>query len=506
MTYRWPARFVLTAALAALAAGWAVALETDQFAAWRKPLADSGPAINARIDLEIQLALDDLNRRGEPTTCDDVAAAVRARLEFEIFQPLELWALQSPLVEQSPTRGDEEARFLHQSIYRRSRPWDIAMWMPLSPTIEVGGIRIGTDKLAHFASSGWKYRNAYLRRSRRGETAEQASLGAIRWGILEERSINGSLSSGIFSRSDLEADYAGMRFYLELCGGPDPIVERTDGGWRIRRPYDIRPAVTPEWDESYTLPLYRRGRWKKVRPEIATSCGAIDDPEVRARIDAYRRRDGTTPSERVVAELAREGKLADPAPFSLAAICQQAATLPVAAAPPAPAAASGPPFPPDMPARLLAIERDRERRAFGLWRGAVSYPLSAAASAGAIVTSLPRTHDCRSLCEMRGLTVHLSAGGTGGELAIGWARVFAETGARRRFLATVPLAYGIRGAVMRTWGDAPLSPTTQTLAGAEVALTITRVSFTLGAFVPVGGGEDHEHEHRVFTGSIGFGF
>lgn len=503
MTGQRPVRIVLAAALAALAAGSGGALETDQFAAWRKPLADSGCAINAKIDLEVRLAIDELNRRG-PGTCDDLAAAVNRRLEFEIFQPLELWAVQSPLVEQSPARGDAEARFLHESIYRRSHPWDIAMWMPLSPTIEVGGVRIGTDKLAHFASSGWKYRNAYLRRVRRGETPEQAELGAIRWGILEERSINGSLSSGIFSRSDLEADYAGMRFYLGLCGGPDPVVERSDGRWRIRRPYDIRPEVTPEWDESYMLPIYHSGRWKQVRPEIAASCGALDDLEVRARLESYRRRDGETPSERVVDELAREGKLPDPAPFSLAAICPQAATLPPPAVPPEREAAPGPAFPPAMPERLEAIDQDRARHTFGLWRGAVSHPLSVAATLGALVVSLPRTHDCRSLCEMRGLTVHLSAGVTGGELAVGWARTFAETDSRHRFLANVPLAYGIRGAVMRTWGDSPLDPAAQTLAGVEAALTITRVSFTVGAFVPVGGAP--HHESRVLTGSIGFGF
>jgi hypothetical protein len=165
---------------------------------------------------------------------------------------------------------------------------------------------------------------------------------------------------------------------------------------------------------------------------------------------------------------------------------------------------SGPPFPPEMSAALLAIDRDRERRAFGLWRAAVSYPLSAAGSLGALVTSLPRTHDCRSLCELRGMTVHLSAGLTGGELALGWARVFAETGARRRLLATVPLAYGVRGALIRTWRHSPLDPAAQTLAGIEAALTITRVSFTLGAFVPVGGGP--HHERRALAGSIGFGF
>jgi hypothetical protein len=494
----------LAAALAGLAAGGAAALETDQFAAWRRPLRDSGTAVNARIDLEIRLALDEVNARGGGCTCEDVALAVDRRLEFEIFQPLELWAIQSPLVDQSPARGDDEARFLHESIYRRSHPWDIAMWMPLSPTIEVNGIRFGTDKLAHFASSGWKYYKAYEHRIRRGETPPQAEAGAIRWGILEERSINGSLSSGIFSRSDLEADWAGMRFYLGLCSGPDPVVELADGKWRVRRPYDIRPEVTPEWDESYLLPIYRKGRWKEVRPEIEASCASIDDPEVRSRLDDYRRRDAETPSERVVDELAREGHLPDPAQFSLAAVCPQAAALPRPEAPPERAAPPGPPFPPGMPDEILAAERDRSRRTYNLWRGAISVPLSAAATFGVVSTTLPRTSDCRSLCEMRGLTAHLSAGLTGGEVAFGWARLFAESTHGQRSLRPPPLAYGVRGAVIRTWGDSALTPQAQTLVGAELALTITRVSFTAGVFVPVDAG--HHHQSRVFTGSIGFGF
>jgi hypothetical protein len=501
---RAPTATLALAAALAVAAAPAPALETDQFAAWRKPLADAGCAINAEIDLEIRAAIDELNRRDRPTTCDDVAAAVNRRLEFEIFQPLELWAVQSPLVDKWPPLGDEEARFLHQSIYRRSHPWDIAMWMPLSPTIEVNGIRFGTDKLAHFASSGWKYRNAYVRRISRGEPPTRAELGAIRWGILEERSINGSLSSGIFSRSDLEANHAGMLFYLGLCGGDDSVVERVAGQWRIRRSYDIRAVVTPEWDESYMLPIYRHGRWKEVQPEIAASCAAFDDPQVRSRLEAYRRRDGVTTSERVVDELAREGRLPSPAPYSVATMCPQAAALPPPLAPPEVPLPPGPPFIADVTARLAALDADRGRRTYTLWRGALSYPLSAAASLGAIVTSLPRTHDCRSLCEMRGLTVHATAGLTGGELAIGWARAFAETGPRRRTLANVPLAYGMRAALMRTWGDSPLDPTAQTLAGVEVALTITRVSFTAGAFVPVSAGP--HHESRAITGSIGFGF
>jgi len=364
-------------------------------------------------------------------------------------------------------------------------------------------VRIGTDKLAHFASSGWKYRNAYLRRIRRGETPEQAEMGAIRWGILEERSINGTLSSGIFSRSDLEANHAGMMFYLGLCSRPDPLVERADGRWRLRRRYDIATVVTPEWDESYHAPIYRSGRWREVRPEIAASCGSLADPEVVTRLAAYRARDRVTPSERAFADLVGAGSLPNPEPFSLAAVCPQAMATDAPAAEPAPPDRGGA-SPDDLPAAIVALERDRGGRTFGLWRGAVSYPLSAAVSVGALFARPPRSYDCRSLCELSGVTVHGAAGLTGGELAVGWARAFAETGPRRRFLADVPLAYGVRAALVRTWGNSPLEPAAQTLAGVEAALTITRVSFTTGVLAAVGGGE--QRDDWVLTGSIGFGF
>jgi hypothetical protein len=505
MTRPRAAALALASAAVALAAAAAGALETDQFAAWRRPLADSTAVVNARINLEIRRSLADLEPHGGSATCDDVVLAVRHRLEFEIFQPLELWALQSPLVDRYPARGDQEERFLHDSIYRRSRAYDIAFWMPLSPTIEVGGVRIGTDKLAHFASSGWRYRNAYLRRLRRGETPEQAELGAVRWGILEERSINGTLSTGIFSRSDLEANHAGMLFYLGLCDGPDPVVERAGGGWRVRRPYDLAAAVTPEWDESYLAPLYRSGRWRKVRPEIAASCSSLADPAVQARLAAYRQRDRVTMSERFVAELAAAGTLPDPVQFSFATVCPtEVSALPEVPPVGADDGGAGAAAPLDLAAAIVALEQDRVSRTFGLWRAGVSYPLSAAASLGALFTRPPRSFDCRSLCELSGVTLQATAGLTGGELAVGWARAFAETGPSRRFLADVPLAYGVRAALVRTWGDAPLEPPAQTLAGVEAALTITRVSFTLGVLTPIGGGG--HRDDLVLSGSVGFGF
>jgi hypothetical protein len=497
-------RALVVALLAVLATAAAKALETDQFAAWRRPLADAAPIINAKIDLEISRALEELNRRPGATTCDDVAEAVRRRLHFEIFQPIELWAIQSPLLEHWPPRGDAEAHFLAESIYRRSRPWDIAMWMPLSPTIEVDGIRFGTDKLAHLVSSGWRYRDAYLRRIGQGDSAEEAVRAAIRLGILEEESVTGTLVDGIFSRSDLEANYAGMRFYLELCGGADPIVAREAGIWRVRRPYDIRTVVTPEWDESYLLPVYHEGRWRRVRPEITARCGELDDPAVRSRFEAYRRRDTLTPTERVLDELAHEGKLPDLAEYSLAAICPQAGTLPTAPEHADAPILTGPAFPARLEDRLIALGQDRSRRVFGLWRGAFSHPLSLSASLGAVVAGLPRTEDCRSLCELRGMTVHVSAGLTGGELAVGWAQLFAASDARRHFLTDVSLGFGVRAALVRTWGASRLEPPAQTLAGVETALTITRVSFTLGVLVPLAAGA--EHHRRTVTGSVGFGF
>jgi hypothetical protein len=492
--------------VAAVPPAASVAFETDQFSVWTRPLVDATAIVNAKFNLEIARALRDVDGAGRPhPTCDAVARAVRRRLKWELFQPIELWAVQSPLVDQDPARGEQAHTFIARSIYRHHGLFDFGMWMPLSPTIDIGGIRLGTDKLAHMVSSGWKYRDAYLRRIRRGETHEQAIDGAIHWGIFEERSINGSLGSGVFSRADLEADYQGMLFYLSLCEGADPILVDEGGRWRFRRPFDLRDYVGPEWDESYDISTYTRSRWRKVKPEIAALCPFLAEPSVWERFERYRAIDRYTPTERLINQLVAEGKLPDFRPYTLEVVCPRASRLspPAGESRPPPADVAEQPSP-ALTAKLAAIERDRVPRTFVPWSVGYFYPRSFSGSVGLLFTEVEATNDCRSLCDLRGPTVQVALGPTGAQVSAGWGRLITEATAGRRILANVYLAYGLRGTIVRTWGDSPLAPRVQTLTGVEGALSIARVSFTFGVLRPVGGtGGDRRW---VFSGGLGYGF
>lgn len=487
-------------------AGQVSGLETDQFSAWGRPLEDATAAINAKYNLEIARALEDLQASGRPhASCNKVVRAVKSRLKGELFQPIELWAVQSPLVDQAPPPGAAAHAYTAHSVYRRHGPLDLGTWMPLSPTIEVGGFRFGTDKLAHMVASGWRYRNRYLRHVKAGKSKQEAIDAAIRWGILEERSIMGNLGDGVFSHSDLEADYEGMLFYLSLCQGPDPILVDDGSGWRFRRPFDMRDYVGPEWDESYEISTYRRGRWRKVKPEVEALCPRLDEPSVRQRFERYRAVDTVTPTERLVDELVAEGKLEVAHPFTLEKVCPQAASLPP------PSGTSNSPSArrkllpsPELTARLETNERNRVRRLFVPWSVGYFYPRSYSAAVGLLDTSVPRTSDCRSLCDLRGPTAQLALGWTGAQLSAGWGRVFAETGPRRRLITDAYMAYGVRVAILRTWGDSPLTPNAQTLVGLEGAFSIAHVSFTLGALHRVAGADGEAH--WIVSGGLGYGF
>lgn len=311
----------LVPAVLLLAGGGAAALETDQFYAWRRPMRDGTDAVNAWMRTEIAAAVDDANREAAGS-CEDVAQRIRRRLYFFIFQEIELWATQSPDLDRIPGGFDEALEYRKRYLFRTENPFDLASWMPPSPTIEVGGVRIGTDKLSHFASIGWIYHRRYRDALGDGMDPESAAAHAIRFGVLSEKTIFGASSTGALSIADLEANYQGMLFYDGLCNGGRPMLLRSPRGWAVARAFDFRDHVTPEWDESWNPPVYRKRRWARVRAILESYCADLDDPLVVERRARYRARDGETPTERVLAELIRDGRVEDPRRFDIESVCR----------------------------------------------------------------------------------------------------------------------------------------------------------------------------------------
>lgn len=303
------------------------ALETDQFWAWGRPLRDSTDVLNAEVNAEIESVLVRVNERwrDEGLSCEKVTSKIQLHMRMLLFQRVENWAVSAPEVDRAPGDPREVRQFRREHVYSRPYPFDAIGWMPKSPTIEIAGVRVGTDKINHFFAQGAELYRAYRWTRRKGASPEQAERYAIRWGLVWERTILGMGASGVLSQGDLEANDQGMRFYAGLCEGDSPGLVRVSDGWRLARPFDFRDYVTPEWDESYQPSVYAKGRWNKVEPRLERYCAMLDEPSVRERRERYRLRDADTASEAVVRDLVAEGLISDPSQFSIESVCREAA-------------------------------------------------------------------------------------------------------------------------------------------------------------------------------------
>ena len=307
-------------------AGAATALETDQFFAWGRHLQDMTEILNARVNLELERLVAELNREGRDRPCQKVRSRFFKRHRMLFFDGFETWSVNSPLVSRSPAGPEEMREFEQKYIYAgTSSLFDTGRWMPPSPTVEVNGVRLGTDKLTHVLGTAWYYHRWYRKARSRGATAAEAERRALRLGLGHEITILGKAVSGVLSLADLEANYEGMWFYEHLCAGNDPTIVYDDGVWRLRRPFDLRDYVTPEWDESYQPNIYMRRKWPKVKTQMLRYCPMLEHPQVKARREAYADKDRVTVTEELIDEMVVTGKLPDPSEFTIESVCREAA-------------------------------------------------------------------------------------------------------------------------------------------------------------------------------------
>ncbi len=280
--------------LATLVNGAASGYETDQYSHRDVPLADSIDLLNE----EVNRALEDIAsrwRRGDDPRL--FARAVYRELGGRHWvDRLERWAIRSPHV----AKPERDKR---QSIYRGAPFWARRMGFlfGVGPTINVGGVRLGTDKLGHFLSQGWKYHKRYLRSG--------AEAQAVRLGVRNEASIFGSPFTGTFSNADLVANYEGLLFYRSLfedgvVGDRPAIVEFSGTGARLRRPFDFRDHINDFWDEALNPNRFDRLLREPMLRQLSGLCDQYaTDPrrwiprseaELRTRYAHLGMRDGTT--------------------------------------------------------------------------------------------------------------------------------------------------------------------------------------------------------------------
>jgi hypothetical protein len=125
-------------------------------------------------------------------------------------------------------------------------------------------------------------------------------------------------------------------------------------------------------------------------------------------------------------------------------------------------------------------------------------------SFGVIAAQLPTAYDCKTPCLFRGVTFQGAAGLGGGELALGYGSLIGETAEGDWLLRRVFVGYGVRAAILRTWGLSTLKPDGATFAGVEGAMSIAQFGMRLGLFRQIEPGAGRG-DWRVFGGA-GWGF
>lgn len=262
----------------------AVAYETDQYSCRLQTLADSTEALNLRVNQALARVAGEWSG---PPGSRRFAARVFTELGGVFWvDAIERWAMKAAVVDGLPWHR-------WSSIYGGAPVWAtrVNFFFGVGRTIKVNGSLVGTDKLGHFFSQGFKYYRRHL------EGWPVARV--LRWGRLGERWIFGQATTGVFSNADLVANYEGFLFYRSLfedgvvAPGKPAIVAWREGRPVLQRPFDWRDHVNDYWDEalnpswfSGTLQRHMDRALHELCPEYRQRPGAFvssRDAELRRR-------------------------------------------------------------------------------------------------------------------------------------------------------------------------------------------------------------------------------
>jgi hypothetical protein len=251
--------------IAALFAPVALGYETDQLTGRAVPLRDAEPyadeVVQGLIDQAIARTDDQLRCAATPEeTARTFVRALGALVSQAVPVPGRGFARQfgydrvGAALETGPIDRltfDHDAD-LYADVTFADSP--VIRGAGISSTIELAGVRVGTDKVDHFLVQGF---DAW-RRADEGRDP-------VAWATRTERTTLGWWTSDTFSYADLAADYAGLRFYGSAVGPDGVAVVDADGCLRANRPFRWSDWVTREWDEVENPSVYRPGVAKSVQ-------------------------------------------------------------------------------------------------------------------------------------------------------------------------------------------------------------------------------------------------
>lgn len=153
----------------------------------------------------------------------------------------------------------------------------------LSHVVNINGHLVGLDKIGHFFAEGWQYFELT-------EYDEHSIEQALDWGKQQEKGKFGYATTGIFSFSDLVANFNGWRFWNKvLLKNNDPLKGVIANFFN--RPYiscdrqliasikNRKLVKAWEYNKRFDLSEYLDGSWDE-----GNNCNSYEDPVIEEKV------------------------------------------------------------------------------------------------------------------------------------------------------------------------------------------------------------------------------
>jgi len=306
-------------------------LESDQYLMWGRELRDVSNEINLHVNQVVENSLKKSNGLKKSLSCEEVHSKAVKEFRGFIIHKIETWLEKDLGQDLFPVATDSYNDYYRMSIYNFKASF-IGRFFPMGRNMNFNQIYIGSDKLAHFFSTGLRYFTIYQKQMKKGKSPEQAMHSAIDFGITMENSILGKIPSGVYSFGDLEANFQGLLFNRKFCedGENSYLAKNSKQEWYLANRIDLNDYINPFMDESFNPSHFIAIKWLKVKPRLKLYCGRQNDPDVVARFDHYRQIIAQkdmgikTFSRDYLAEIRNQGhwRVPDPKRQILESICQ----------------------------------------------------------------------------------------------------------------------------------------------------------------------------------------
>jgi hypothetical protein len=242
------------------------AYETDQFINRTEVIEDSNSLMSKKVTLAISETITGWHGpRDEMKVVNGIYYKIGGK---HWVDKLERFAMDSSEVERLPSPDDNSIYYGHPIWATR-----VAFFFGVDETVLINGVLVGTDKIGHFLSQGWKFYKRWVKVGDESKAAEQSAF--------TERALFGQMTTGSYSNADLVANYEGYRFYRSLfeddiVGNKPAILAWKQDHWIMQRPFDWSDHVNDYWDEALNINHYDKLLYPHMKTRLLTLCDDYD--------------------------------------------------------------------------------------------------------------------------------------------------------------------------------------------------------------------------------------